>query len=451
MVKILQNPNTVMRWLLLSFYALLIGSLSCHGNDQHGNQAIAIVDSEVENKDSTATSHDKLNQIDYDDLNVFQPTSEWQTVYEGQAIPAGLHVRMNLATGKKEAKLMEDGTNKEKEKTTGPNFQNGIPYTKKELKQLLQNMPKDNKAGETFVISDEDRERVKTSYKSIEEIKDDLGKLHASIKTDAQVLQSNIDTLKDKSTNKDDRMTALESIEYLVHQIDNAKDFHTMKGYQLILHDLNGTDVNIKSIAFQIIGAAVQSNLDVQRIMLDLGILPIIFNGIDAKEEFIIRRRSLYALSSLLRNFPPAQMEFLRRGGMTVLTKIFLEGGTEVLRIKALTLISDLLKENHTNYQAEDNISITGRILDELIERKWCKFMPILLQTTDYDATERVLVAMNTVVAYCKEEFDKDNVSTKLKNSVEKWKKLIAEDDDNSFYSELIDLSVRLQNKLSIS
>ena len=36
----------------------------------------------------------------------FIPTHEWQTVAEGQMIPAGLHIRMNLSTGKKEAKLL---------------------------------------------------------------------------------------------------------------------------------------------------------------------------------------------------------------------------------------------------------------------------------------------------------------------------------------------------------
>lgn len=36
----------------------------------------------------------------------FIATHEWQDVRDGQAIPAGLHIRMNLSTGKKEAKLL---------------------------------------------------------------------------------------------------------------------------------------------------------------------------------------------------------------------------------------------------------------------------------------------------------------------------------------------------------
>lgn len=39
---------------------------------------------------------------------IFQPTHQWQDVQKGQSIPQGLHVRMNLQTGRREAKLMDD-------------------------------------------------------------------------------------------------------------------------------------------------------------------------------------------------------------------------------------------------------------------------------------------------------------------------------------------------------
>lgn len=38
----------------------------------------------------------------------FVATREWQIIKEGQSIPRGLHVRMNLQTGLKEAKLLEE-------------------------------------------------------------------------------------------------------------------------------------------------------------------------------------------------------------------------------------------------------------------------------------------------------------------------------------------------------
>jgi hypothetical protein len=46
-------------------------------------------------------------------VDIFQPTHEWKTVEEGQAIPPGLHIRMNMQTGAKEAKLMSDSSPEE--------------------------------------------------------------------------------------------------------------------------------------------------------------------------------------------------------------------------------------------------------------------------------------------------------------------------------------------------
>lgn len=41
----------------------------------------------------------------------FEPTNEWQIVKEGQQIPPGLHVRVNLETGLEEARLLQEESN----------------------------------------------------------------------------------------------------------------------------------------------------------------------------------------------------------------------------------------------------------------------------------------------------------------------------------------------------
>ena len=48
-----------------------------------------------------------------DTNNVFKATPEWKEIREGQKVPGGLHYRINLETGKKEAKLLsQEETNK---------------------------------------------------------------------------------------------------------------------------------------------------------------------------------------------------------------------------------------------------------------------------------------------------------------------------------------------------
>jgi nucleotide exchange factor SIL1 len=41
---------------------------------------------------------------------LFIPTNEWQPIRKDQGIPRGLHVRLNVQTGEREAKLLDDNT-----------------------------------------------------------------------------------------------------------------------------------------------------------------------------------------------------------------------------------------------------------------------------------------------------------------------------------------------------
>mmetsp|Transcript_2546 Transcript_2546/g.2861 ORF Transcript_2546/g.2861 Transcript_2546/m.2861 type:complete len:165 (+) Transcript_2546:207-701(+) len=45
-----------------------------------------------------------------------EATSQWQVVEEGDTIPAGLHVKMNLETGEKLVKLLDDEKNEDQQK-----------------------------------------------------------------------------------------------------------------------------------------------------------------------------------------------------------------------------------------------------------------------------------------------------------------------------------------------
>ncbi|KAG9400169.1 hypothetical protein AC1031_011079 [Aphanomyces cochlioides] len=40
-------------------------------------------------------------------LKLFEPTHEWQEIQDDVELPAGLWIRINLSTGKKEARLLD--------------------------------------------------------------------------------------------------------------------------------------------------------------------------------------------------------------------------------------------------------------------------------------------------------------------------------------------------------
>ena len=102
-------------------------------------EGLVLVETNDDVKDNNVKVTTNAEKIDEEDLEVFQPTSEWQAIRPGQGIPAGLHVRMNLETGEKEAKLMDgdDGSkykiNKDSKQKFNKNF-----ISKQHLKEALK-------------------------------------------------------------------------------------------------------------------------------------------------------------------------------------------------------------------------------------------------------------------------------------------------------------------------
>lgn len=101
------------------------------------------------------------------DFDVFQPSNQWQTVKEGQAIPRGLHVQVDLQTGQKRAKLMDENSVGNDEKTQSvkhPRKQKYIQIDKNLIsKQQLKDALKDFK--DKFQNMDLEHEKISTHGK----------------------------------------------------------------------------------------------------------------------------------------------------------------------------------------------------------------------------------------------------------------------------------------------
>ena len=73
--------------------------------------------------------------------NIFVATKEWQQIKEGQSVPAGLHYRMNLETGKKEAKII-DPEETDSQETTSPILSDANPKEGRELLMFKKKLVK---------------------------------------------------------------------------------------------------------------------------------------------------------------------------------------------------------------------------------------------------------------------------------------------------------------------
>ena len=189
------------------------------------------------------------------DDKYFVATEEWQEIREGQKVPAGLHYRMNLETGKKEAKILVEDNNQSESSGAIITDPNADPIEKmsqernEEVQALLEKM-KDNK--------------------DIENIKHLMLNYH--------------------NATSESKLVILEDLDYYMHQIDNARDFVSIGGLiKVVMPALKsldeGPDLATKSSLDSeklvakgaiLLGSAAQSNVQVQNAVFNTDIPKIL-------------------------------------------------------------------------------------------------------------------------------------------------------------------------------
>ncbi|CAI9736386.1 nucleotide exchange factor SIL1-like [Octopus vulgaris] len=271
-------------------------------------------------------------------LDLFQPSEEWQEVKEGQAIPPGLQVRLDLQTGQKQAKLMpgqsaEDLEYWKSENREGMRYKNKNDLSPEDLKQALKQF-KQHKS-----MDQDHATKVSRS-------KRDYEMLRSSIKSDAQIVTILHDQLKDHAVlQKEDLQSILSELEFFLHQIDSAQLFAELGGISLLVNLLNSTDTDVKHDTAFVLGSAMQSNPVVQSTAVDAGVMQKLITMISTEPSLAVRKKCLYAASVLLRHNLDAQQRFLALGGLSAFTQLYSESKTDAIQVKIVTLLADLISE----------------------------------------------------------------------------------------------------------
>ncbi|XP_054697832.1 nucleotide exchange factor SIL1 isoform X2 [Grus americana] len=339
-------------------------------------------------KDDSGKEPITEDDADPEDLEVFYPTHQWQTVRPGQAVPAGSHVRLNLQTGDREAKL--------------PDSENGRSDMREERRR--------QRLGKVDVDSN--------SFTS-QELKKALAKM--------------------KETEKAER------------KVDNAKDFLSMGGLQLVIDGLNSTEAALKEHAAFVLGSALSSNPKVQIEAIEGGALQKLLVILATEQPLPVKKKALFALSSMLRHFPYAQQQFLKLGGLQVLRSLFRQKGMETLHVRVVTLLYDLivekmlLEDSQHGDQTEEKIQQYRQVklVPAVVEQDWCVVVSNLLAMPEHDTREKVLKTVGVLMAFCKERFRGDQaLSTTLSLLRSEYEELAAEEqregDKDGYFKELL-------------
>ncbi|NXM02250.1 SIL1 factor, partial [Tyrannus savana] len=144
-----------------------------------------------------------------------------------QAVPAGSHVRLNLQTGEREAKLpdSENGRSDTREERRRKRYRGAVDvdansFTSQELKKALAKMKESEKA-ERKVRREfpAQEEEVRKKFRPIEQLKEEFEKLNMKMETDYEIMVKLISKFNSSASTLDEKVAALYDLEYYVHQV----------------------------------------------------------------------------------------------------------------------------------------------------------------------------------------------------------------------------------------
>ena len=391
-----------MQLLTLFSFAFLLATIV------NSENSLSIVKNQIENSNGVNDDEASVEDDDENNEELFVPTNQWQTIKKGQSIPSGLHVRLNLQTGQKEAKILENDEQQsqhENDNILNIKSKSKLRYTTAEIREALKSLKLDiNK-----------NEKITEKFRSIEELKKEFANLNLEIHTETEILANLLK--KYNNLQSQEKINVLNEIEYLVHQYDVARDFIKLGGLQMILPDLNSTNDQLKAqIAFTL-GSAMQGNPQVQIAVLENGVLQTFLRILMLDPSEKVQLRMIYAISCLVRQFPLAQKILIESGGLTVLASMFKNVNNHYIKlnVKIITLLNDLLLEQQLAVKhAVKNDKISEERLrqynsfnlnESLVLEGFCKLIPKLLESPDTDVREKVITAMLSFHEICANQF----------------------------------------------
>ncbi|NXM64769.1 SIL1 factor, partial [Illadopsis cleaveri] len=150
-----------------------------------------------------------------------------------QAVPAGSHVRLNLQTGEREAKLpdRENGESDMREERRRKRYRHARhwigwavdvdtnSFTSEELQKALAKMKESEKAERKVSFLFLRQCTVRKKFRPIEQLKEEFEKLNMKIETDYEIMVKLISKFNSSASTLDEKVAALYDLEYYVHQV----------------------------------------------------------------------------------------------------------------------------------------------------------------------------------------------------------------------------------------
>ncbi|CAN6634533.1 hsp70 nucleotide exchange factor Fes1p [Trichomonascus vanleenenianus] len=187
---------------------------------------------------------------------------------------------------------------------------------------------------------------------------------------EAQLMQQAVAVAATKENELEDRLVALDNLEMLIENLDNANNLENMQLWPAVLGLLDDESAEIRKMAAWVIGTAVQNNEKSQLSLADKdgAIAKLVKLAAEDKNEEV-RLKGVYALSSALGHCQPAYDIFESNSGWKLVSELLepKEISTK-LKMKVLSLIQvsasiDPVKQKHDRVKEHRVIDTLAGIL----------------------------------------------------------------------------------------
>ena len=321
---------------------------------------------------------------------IFEPTHEWKEVLDHQQVPGvrgrtvkrgqnaatwntptpphsqGLAIRMDLAEGKKYAKLMDSADDKGSSVALAVDGTGGVveavvpdtaevapaePDAVDDMMRVMGSLPEPDESFRTLLAQKDSLSRGELG-KRMRELwarrQEELREAMASMKSEAQQMADLLTSLLAEDTTLDTRLELLEDLTFHVGKVDNARDFAGMGGLQAVAFLLNDTMPQVQAAAAVTLGTTVRYEAALQAAALELGVMPVLTANMQAaaeratlaantmrvapsmesvearafKQQVEVAKRSIFAAGALMRGNPDACRAFTAGGGRAALTAV---------------------------------------------------------------------------------------------------------------------------------
>ncbi|CAH8613504.1 unnamed protein product [Heterobilharzia americana] len=420
------------------------------------------------------------NAFDVRNSSVFIPTHEWNEVQPGQAIPPGLHVRLNLQTGHTEARLMEARLNDTLEIADDRN-KSGLVllgYTEKDSVPEVESQPA-------------------SLSRTYHELKKDFQKIRMDFKTDAEIIEKIILEIEQGNPTNERLVLLLEDLSYFLHQFDNARIFASSKRFPLLIQLLHHADYKVGKKALKAIGSAIQGNSEVKVAALRDGVLEqlhYVLKTALAEQNFSkaieVLLGGVLTLGALLRDFPSAQKQFFvtldfSPSGFELFAQLASLGlpkdqaNARELRVRIITLLTDLyaerlsaensFKENPTNTKKDFWNIYAGIPFEEgFLSSGFCETLRYSLLgdiqrgvkeedtivLINHDVREKIITACLTFANLCDwtsiESAEKEHILSQLRSLMREYEFRSKEEviDGDSYFTDMLKKVQKLKGML---